>query len=192
MRCAQCRSYIPEGLPSPVTCPLCGKRADGPVEPSLSASRSTPSFVNPDAATAEPVLAKTESRTAENAGSARAFAPYFTIQTALCFGVPGHESAPADGSISFGQDGFSLVWDDGRQWEKITYRDLAQAQLKGDAVTLSVRDIESRLIFPHSWLPKALSSGARKRRALLFLELLGKVREGLSPFEVKMYQRRFS
>lgn len=84
------------------------------------------------------------------------------------------------------------MWDDGHHWEKIPYRVLAQAQLKGDSVSLTVRDIESRLSFPHSWLPSALSGGSRKRRALLFLELLGKVRDGLSPFEIKMYQRRFS
>lgn len=84
------------------------------------------------------------------------------------------------------------MWNGGKHWEKIMYRDLGNARLQGDAVSITVRDIESHLTFFHPWLPAFVSSSIRKRRAVIFLELLTRVKNGLTPFEIKLYQRRLS
>ena len=84
------------------------------------------------------------------------------------------------------------MWNEGKNWEKISYRDLGNARLQDDSVRLTVRDVESRLMFFHPWLPSTVTAGARKRRAVIFLELLTRVKNGLTPFEIKLYQRRLS
>lgn len=181
-----------------MTCPLCGKQA----EPSAS-SRDTTTDAMAEL-TSERLIGKREpsmvalakpnesSDKAADGDSKKAFAPHFTLHAKLSFGLPSAPSEPGDGTISFGTDGFSFVLDEGRRWEKISYRALTQAQLKDDSVAITIGDVESKLTIHHPWLPKFISAPARKRRALVFLELLSRVRDGLSPFEIKMYQRRLS
>lgn len=117
------------------------------------------------------------------------FAPFFTIKTRLSFGLAQAQAEPSCGSVSFGSEGLSVVWDDGRQWEKIPYRDLGPARLTDDSVSLSVRDIESKLMLYHPWLPRWMKT-PRRARAETFVELLDRVRAGLTATEISYYQRR--
>lgn len=201
MRCPNCRSYIPEGLSSPLICPLCGKQAEPSVrstDPTTDAmadltserliGKREPSLVELSKPNAAP---DSDSEFSQQAPS-KAFAPYFTVSARFSFGLASALSDPSEGTISFGTDGFSFVLNEGKRWEKVSCRALTQAQLKGDSVVITIGDIESKLTIYHPWLPSFLTGAARKRRALVFLELLARVRDGLSPFEIKMYQRRLT
>jgi hypothetical protein len=165
MRCSSCHSYIPEGLTDPAQCPQCGK----------SASESVPVPVpQPEPST-------------EYRVPSTVFAPFFTIRTKLSFGLAEAPATPTEGSISFGPEGLSIVWDEGRRWQKIAYRDLGAARLVEDSVRLSVRDVESKLLIYHGWIP---GKGARRSRAETFVELLDRVQAGLTSTEISYYQRR--
>ena len=176
MRCTACHSYIPEGLPAPVRCPACGGSQTLPKPDVVSPPTSSPPS---NTALLEP-----------------GFAHYFTIKTRVSFGrlqAPHHIE---EGSLSFGPNGFSIVWNGGKGWDKISYRDLGPAQLKNDSVVFTVRDVESRLtLYPSNsplWMAKIISPliGSTRTRSLIFIELLEKVKNGLSAIEISAYQRK--
>jgi hypothetical protein len=182
MRCAVCHSYIPEGLASPVTCPQCGRQAGAEAPKSAPAAEASRAAPAPPRASSEP------------------FAPYFTIRTTLAYSVAAAHSQdpllePAPGSLSFGAEGFSIVFDEGRHWKRIQYRDLEGARLDHDRVIISekgaTRDssAEGALTLFHPWLPRVFA-GARRRRASVFIELLERVRGGLTPTEISYFQHK--
>ena len=69
-----------------------------------------------------------------------AFAPYFSLLTTLAFS-PASSNAilqhPSRGSLSFGPQGLSIVFDDGRNWEKFYYRDITTVRQQDDHVLIS-------------------------------------------------------
>jgi len=190
MRCTNCRSYIPAGLESknlnePVKCPLCGAAAAAPAPTPQVTATSTPSTIvniSPAAETAPPPLPQSEKN------AAAVFAPYFTIQTVLSFGPTTLNATASRGSLSFGPAGFSIVWDRGHHWEKVHYRDLTETRLEAESVVITVRDLESRISIYHPWLPRWIK-GARRKRAEKFVELLSRVKRGLTPTEIAGFQR---
>lgn len=197
MRCPSCHSYIPEGLSEPIVCPQCGKKTSAPERSTPNVDRDKTSPLTPTAANAEPPpapLPRPPLLGSTTGAASEAFAPFFTIQTHLSF-EPARSQAflrhPCQGSLSFGPDGFSVVFDEGRHWEKFLYREISAFRLGDDCVFITARDMESRLTLYHSWLP-IFFSGPRKRRAKLAYELLGRVRSGLTPFEIAAYQNKLS
>ncbi|MBI3556623.1 MAG: hypothetical protein HY074_10205 [Deltaproteobacteria bacterium] len=123
-----------------------------------------------------------------------AFAPYFSLITTLAFG-PANANLilqhPSRGSISFGSLGLSIVFDDGRHWEKLLYRDITaiRANAHDDCVLIACGDVESRLTLYHPWLPSWFSK-PRRDRSNIFLELFTRVKNGLTPYEISLYRRR--
>jgi hypothetical protein len=131
---------------------------------------------------------------AASGAESAAFAPFFTIRTRLAFGPATSTELmrePAPGSLSFGPDGFAIVSHGGRQWEKIRYRDLSSVRAQDEYVSLTVRDVESRLTLYHPWWPAWLR-GPRRTRAAIAAELLARVRGGLTPYEISLFRRRLS
>lgn len=169
MRCSTCHSYIPEGLPTPVVCPQCGRQAEN--QHHQDEVHGTP----------EPIAA------AANTTIAQAFAPFFSIPTRLFYGSLHETVIPHNGSLSFGPEGFSIVWDDGRGWQKILYRDLESAIVANDSVRLTIKGTESKLVFFHPWIPMGAT---RRARARLFVELLSHVRQGLSGASIETYRAK--
>ncbi|MEW6056087.1 MAG: hypothetical protein AB1540_05680 [Bdellovibrionota bacterium] len=180
MRCTSCNSYIPEGLVEPVVCPQCGRLASTP-------QRSSATDAGSSYETAR--VAEASSYVETETTKSLPFAPYFTLRTQLAFGLSSHVPDAGPGSISFGPEGFSVVWGKGKHWEKIAYRDLERFEVVGDAVNLSIRDIDSLLVLSHPWLPKWFGA-ARTKRATVFVDLLSKVRAGLTPEQIAVYQRK--
>lgn len=201
MRCTACHTYIPEGLPEPVKCPQCGRSAQAS---SAIQSKSATSAAAAPASPAQPASDAPDTRNATDspdaplstdsvlAASSPAFAPYFTIRALLAYGPAASSDElriPAQGSISFGSEGFSLVFDNGQHWEKILYRDLDSVRPHDDSVVISVKGTENRLTIYHQWLPTWLTL-PRRRRATVFLELLARVRSGLTASEIALFKRR--
>ncbi len=176
MRCPFCHSYIPENNPPLQACLACGQ--------SLTA---TPNPVQP---TQNPVQPTQNSET-----TSKAFAPFFTIRSTFTFSLIQNPSLnPALGSISFGPQGFSIVWSEGKNWEKFYYRDLHSVKLLHEGAYLEVRNsehslLENILVFYHPWLPHWIKS-VQKKRSQIFLELLSRVKTGLTPFEIQSYQQK--
>jgi hypothetical protein len=157
---------------------------EGPREPVFAGART--SAPPPEAAPAA------EEFSGAYRGAATAFAPYFTIQTSLSFGPatgPALLREPTPGSLSFGPEGFAIVSSSGKAWDKIRYHELSSVRVQGDSVHLVVRDIESRLTLHHPWLPSWLE-GPRRSRAATVVELLGRVRAGLTPYEISLFRKR--
>ncbi|MBI3543845.1 MAG: hypothetical protein HY075_11285 [Deltaproteobacteria bacterium] len=124
--------------------------------------------------------------------SSGAFAPYFSIKLRLAYSpaAAGTELRnPTEGSVSFGPDGFSIVFDDGLHWEKLLYRDVKSVRAHDDSVVVTHGTTESRLTIYHDWLPTWLA-GPRRARAAVFVELLSRVKNGLTPYEVSLFRRR--
>lgn len=126
-----------------------------------------------------------------------AFAEYFTILSRFALAV-GSTALPANqpGSISFGVNGFSLVSDHGQTWIKIDYRQLKRVRvhpLYTDSVEIELTDQSFRLAFAHPYLPDVIAGllvPLKRQRALIFIELLNRIRDGLTATEVAMYQNR--
>jgi len=69
--------------------------------------------------------------------------------------------------------------------------DMGTVRAEGTSVCFEVKSIDTKITPYHPWLPEWLQ-GPRRRRTLALAELLRKVREGLSPAEVGLYQRKLS
>lgn len=174
MRCHACHSYIPEGLASSSPCPQCGREQASLKSPEVPEDQRAPVTHESQKA---PALAQ-------------AFAPYFTIKTQLAFSnndVPTTMASSA-GSLAFGPTGFSVVCNNGRHWEKIEYESLSKLQVTGDAVSFYRGAQKMSITLFHPWLPKFLPQPRIKRAKVLF-QLLSKVRNGLTPFEIATFQR---
>lgn len=125
MRCGQCHSYVPEGVTQ--TCPAC----QAPLASKLEASaQGTPA-----------------------AGAHRAFATEATYSLKVIFGPLNSATDPSLGSISFGREGFSIVWDSGRRWERIFYKDVARLRLIDLNIVMDIKGVESRLAVGPATLP---------------------------------------
>ncbi len=136
--------------------------------------------------------ASTGASSATSESTSESFAPYFSLLTSLAYSPAATNAIlqhPSRGSISFGPQGLSIVFDSGRHWEKITYRDITAIRTQDDYVLITTRDTESRLTLYHPWLPPWLVK-PRRTRADIFVELFTRVKSGLTPYEVSLYRRR--
>lgn len=173
MRCPSCRSYIPEGIPhqpdGSIPCPACQK---------------------PFSTTVSQADAPASVREVEET-SAPSFAPYLTLKMKIAFGPAGSLLEPTLGSLSFGPEGFSVVLDHGKRWEKVFYRDISDLRTFDAEVRFDLRGVESRLSVYKATLPTWLGlHWFRKRSAMVLHELLEKAPRGLSSTEATSYRRR--
>lgn len=198
-RPAQATTAEPKVSPAPAPATEPAPAPEPKLTIGASPSETQPSFSTAKIAVAEPELRASTpppvpAGTTDAGRANTAFAPYFTIPLKLAYGpaaAPAHAASADRGSLSFGPEGFSIVASDGRQWEKILYRDIRSLKQDSDSLVLTIRDTETRLTVYHPWLPEFLS-GPRRKRATTVLELLAKVRGGLTPFEIASFQRRLS
>ncbi|HRK02079.1 MAG TPA: hypothetical protein PLH57_05390, partial [Oligoflexia bacterium] len=180
MRCPTCRSYIPEGLQTKtdgsVICPNC--QAPAREQPANATSGAQPSDSQ-------------SRRTEVESTSTPSFAPYLTLRMKIAFGPAGALLEPSIGTLSFGPEGFSVVLDRGRRWEKVYYRDLANLRSLDTDVRFDLRGVESRLSIYRASLPSWIPLGwFRKKSARTLLELLERAPKGLTAAEASLFRRR--
>ena len=165
MRCSYCKSYLPD-LESPLSrCPQCGAE----IKSNLEEIKKTPVF---------------------NSSAKDDFTSIITLKLFLEFGPLNIERSRSSGSISFGKMGMSIVWEEGRRWERIPFEQIINPRVVQDSIimTVSSNEVETVLKIFHPWLPTFLTF-VTKARAHQFFNLLVRVRNGLTSTEVDFFKR---
>ena len=103
------------------------------------------------------------------------FADYFTF--ILEIGFESKKLSPS--SLSFGSEGLAFVYEDGKKWDKINYTDLNSISRDGKTIFFLFHEKRSYHV-----------SLKTERQAKLLHELLEKVKMGLSPIEISMYEKK--
>ena len=186
MRCISCSTYIPEGLGELKFCPQCGKGLTKLV--TTIESSSEPSGLVESSGPAEEV------RPEVSLPKREPYAKFLTSQTRLSLDVVtnGFQSTPGIGSISFGRDGFSIVFDEGRGWKKFAYLSTGSLRQDGERVMFnSSEGIPYQLVLYTNEL-SMFPSLARKAKASTFIELVSKIPQGLNSTQVHMYHKKLS
>lgn len=177
MRCRYCHSYIPEGMHAPEVCPNCGKHV----------SKARPQDTMATTGTGQQESARTGPQSPRT--DPQSSLPFLTLRATLAFGLASQSLDPTRGSLSFSSEGISVVWNNGRDWDRIPYRDLSSVRVEDEFLRFEVKGVESKIALFHPWLPEWIK-GPRRKRAEALRELLDQVKYGLSPVEIRLFQRR--
>jgi hypothetical protein len=120
------------------------------------------------------------------------FTSILTLKLFLEFGPLNIERSRSSGSISFGKRGMSIIWEEGRRWERIPYEQIINPRVVQESIIMAVstNEVETVLKIFHPWLPTFLTFPT-KARAHQFFNLMVRAKNGLTDTEVAFFKRVF-